>query len=366
MGKTKRVLLLLFAVSLAAMLTACGANNKAGNNTAGNNTGNAPANQNGQASSVESLKGKKIALIMQFNTGTFSAQYIAGVKEQVEKFGGTVTIFASDNDLSKMASNLDNAINQKFDGILIDHGNKQALQKGVEKALQQKIPVVAFDAALEIPGVTDLQQDDQKMAEMTLEKLAQDIGGKGNIVKVWVAGFAPMERRQVAYQEFLKKYPDIKEVAAFGNANNPQLDTQAQMESVLNKYPKGEIAAVWAAWDEFAKGAANAIKKAGRTEIKLYGIDMSDEDLRMIQDKTNPWVASAAVDPTDIGRVQVRYLYQLFHGDQIPAKVVLEPVLVTRDKLPEQTITTAELSKYVQGWGSSKQGYVDWMKELEQ
>ncbi len=125
------------------------------------------------------------------------------------------------------------------------------------------------------------------MAEQTLEQLAKDINGKGNIVKIWVAGFAPMERRQVAYQAFQAKYPDIKEVAAFGAATqNTALDTQAQMEAILRKYPnKGDIAAVWASWDEFAKGAARAIQQAGRTEIKVYGIDMSDEDLQMIQDR---------------------------------------------------------------------------------
>lgn len=63
-----------------------------------------------------------------------------------------------------------------------------------------------------------LSQNDQSMAELTLEQMKQDIGGKGNIVKVWVAGFAPMERRQVAYAAFLKANPDIKEIAAFGSA----------------------------------------------------------------------------------------------------------------------------------------------------
>ena len=45
----------------------------------------------------------KIAAIMQMSIGTFSSQYIAGVKEQVEKFGGEVQIYNADNDLSKMA-----------------------------------------------------------------------------------------------------------------------------------------------------------------------------------------------------------------------------------------------------------------------
>jgi simple sugar transport system substrate-binding protein len=341
------VLVLLF------VLSACNSTSKTSGTDAG--SGSNP------------LEDKRIALIMQINLGTFSAQYIAGVEEQVEKLGGKVTVFTSDGDLSKMASNLDAAINQKFDGILIDHGTPEALQNGVERAIEKGIPVVAFDSTIEVPGVTVLQQGDEKMAEMTLEKLAEDIGGKGNIVKIWVAGFAPMERRQIAYDAFINNHSDIKEIAAFGAATaNTALDTQAQMEAILKQYPnKGDITAVWAAWDEFAKGAVRAIQQAGRDEIKVYGIDLSDEDLQLIQDPTSPWVASAAVDPKDIGRIQVRYLYQKLHGDETPENVVLDPVFVTREALPAEQITTDQLHEYVEGWGKSEQGYEDWLKELE-
>ncbi|MCA1055081.1 sugar ABC transporter substrate-binding protein [Rossellomorea aquimaris] len=321
----------------------------------------------GKASSDHPLAGKKVALIMQINLGTFSAQYIEGVKEQVESFGGKVQVFTSEGDLAKMSSNLDAAINQKFDGILIDHGTKEALQSGVEKAKEQGIPVVVFDADVESEGVTVLEQGDRKMAEQTLNKLSEELGGKGEIVKIWVAGFAPMERRQAAYKEFLEQNPDIKEVAAFGAATqNTALDTQAQMEAILKQYPnKGDIDAVWAAWDEFAKGAVRAIEAAGRDEIKVYGIDMSDEDLQIIQKEGSPWVASAAVDPKDIGRVQVRFLYQKLAGEETPATVKLEPVFIEQDQLPEEAVTTDQLHEHVDGWGASEQGYNEELKELE-
>lgn len=313
------------------------------------------------------LAGKKIALVMQQNLGTFSAQYIDGVEEQAEKFGGSVTVFTSEGDLAKMASNLDAAVNQGFDAILIDHGTKEALNQGVEKAVEKGIPVVAFDAGVDVEGVVSLEQGDEKMAELTLEKLAEDAGGEANIVKIWVAGFAPMERRQVAYEEFLANNPGIKEITAFGAATqNTALDTQAQMEAVLKQYPnEGEITAVWAAWDEFAKGAVRAIEQAGRTDIKVYSIDMSDEDLQMIQKDGSPWVASAAVDPVDIGRIQVRYAYQLINGEKPEEQVVLEPIFVDAEKLPEETVTTEELSEYIEGWGASDQGYTDTLRELE-
>jgi simple sugar transport system substrate-binding protein len=313
------------------------------------------------------LSGKKIALVMQQNLGTFSAQYIEGVKEQVKKFGGTVTVFTSEGDLAKMASNLDAAVNQGVDGILIDHGTKEALNQGVQNAIDKGIPVVTFDAGVEVKGITELEQGDQKMAEMTLDKLAKDTNGKANIVKIWVAGFAPMERRQAAYEQFLQANEGIKEIATFGAATqNTALDTQAQMEAILKQYPnKGDITAVWAAWDEFAKGAVRAIEQAGRTDIKVYSIDMSDEDLQMIQKENSPWAASAAVDPMDIGRIQVRYLYQKINGETPEDKVVLAPVFVDAEKLPKETVTTNDLHKYIEGWGASEQGYTDALRELE-
>jgi simple sugar transport system substrate-binding protein len=314
------------------------------------------------------LANKKVALIMQQNLGTFSAQYIEGIKQQVGQFGGDVTVFTSDGDLAKMASNVDAAINQGFDGILIDHGTKEALANGVKKAVEKKIPVVVFDAELDVQGVTVLEQGDQKMADMTLKRLADDANGKANIVKIWVAGFAPMERRQVAYEDFIKKNQGIKEVASFGSATaNTALDTQSQMEAILKQYPnKGDITAIWASWDEFAKGAVRAIEQAGRTDIKVYGIDMSDEDLQMMQTENSPWIASAAVDPKDIGRIQVRYLYQRINGDTPPDRVTLNPVFVSQDILPDKSVTTQELNQYIKGWGNSQQGYTDELKKLEE
>ncbi|WP_433745448.1 sugar ABC transporter substrate-binding protein [Falsibacillus pallidus] len=356
--KKRLVSLFLIVVVLVGLLAACQPSAE---------TGGESGSVDAKVKKDNPLANKKIALIMQLNLGTFSAQYIAGVKEQVEKFGGKVTVFTSDGDLAKMASNLDAAVNQGFDGILIDHGTSEALSEGVKKAASSKIPVVVFDADTQEDGVTVLEQGDQQMAEKTLNALSDDIGGKGKIVKIWVAGFAPMERRQVAYKQFMQDHPGIEEVAAFGSATqNTALDTQSQMEAILKQYPnKGDITAVWAAWDEFAKGAARAIQQAGRNEIKVYGIDMSDEDLQLIQDKNSPWIASAAVDPKDIGRIQVRYLYQKLHGDQTDAKVVLNPVFVKRDQLPEQSVTTDQLSQYVDGWGASDQGNTDYLKDLE-
>ncbi|MDR7071958.1 sugar ABC transporter substrate-binding protein [Fictibacillus barbaricus] len=310
----------------------------------------------------------KIASINQFSIGTFSSQYVSGVKKQVEEFGGSVQVYNADNDLSKMAAYVETAINQQVDGILIDHGRADAIAPSVKKAVAQGIPVVAFDSDINIPGVTVIDQDDYSLAWNSLRTMAQDLNGKGKIVYVWVGGFTPMERRNVMYEAFKKRYPNIKEVARFGNASqNTALDTQSQMEALLQKYPnKGDIDAVFAPWDEFAKGATRAIQQAGRDEIKVYGIDLSDEDLQLMQADESPWKATAATDPADVGKMQVRFLYQKAAGEETPQVYSVQPHLVEKEVLPSSKISMSEMGKYVEGWGKSDAAESPWMKTLKE
>ncbi|WP_044642727.1 sugar ABC transporter substrate-binding protein [Risungbinella massiliensis] len=308
----------------------------------------------------------KIAVITQLSIGTFSSQYISGVQSQVKEFGGEVQVYNADNDLSKMASYIDTAVSQKVDGILLDHGRADALTPSVKKAVAAGIPVVAFDSDLNIPGVTVIDQDDYSLAWNTLRTLAQDLNGKGNIVYIWVGGFTPMERRNVIYEAFKQRYPNMKEIAKFGNAtSNTALDTQAQMEAILAKYPnKGDIDAVFAPWDEFAKGATRAIQQAGRTEIKVYGIDLSDEDLQLMQQKNSPWVATTATDPAEVGKIQVRFLYQKIAGEPTPQIYSIQPHLVEKQTIPNKQVSMNQLDQHIEGWGKSNVAYTPWMKTL--
>lgn len=119
------------------------------------------------------------------------------------------------------------------------------------------IKVAVFDTAVngEIPGVTVTQQDDASLTDLSFGQLVKDFNGKANIVKLWVAGFPPMERRQAAYQTLLKQNPGIKELESIGAVSSDvQGDTANKVGAILAKYPKGKIDAIWGTWDAFSQG----------------------------------------------------------------------------------------------------------------
>ena len=177
-----------------------------------------------------------------------------------------------------------------------------------------------------------------------------------------------MVRRNAVYQAVLANNPGIKEIERFGVANeNTSVDTQNAVATMLAKHPKGEIDAIFATWDAFAIGAARALIEAGRTEIKIYGIDVSNADLQLMQEPDSPWVATAAVDPKMIGAVNVRLLAKKLAGEETPATYDLDAALITQEDLKksEETVNMASLADIIPGWGTTDAFEEAWMKDLK-
>ncbi len=90
--------------------------------------------------------------------------------------------------------------------------------------------------------MTVSQQDDASLTELSFGQLVKDFNGKANIVKLWVAGFPPMERRQAAYQTLLKQNPGIKELESIGAVSSDvQGDTANKVGRSSPSIRKGKL-----------------------------------------------------------------------------------------------------------------------------
>lgn len=135
-----------------------------------------------------------------------TTQFVAGAIQEGKKLGFKVSTFLSNGDDARFQDFVNQAISQKYDGIILSQGRDPYSTALVKKAVDAGIKVSVFDTAVngEIPGVTVTQQDDASLTNLSFGQLAKDFNGKANIVKLWVAGFPPMERRQAAYKELQK------------------------------------------------------------------------------------------------------------------------------------------------------------------
>ena len=296
-----------------------------------------------------------IALVIEYTSSDYNQRLVQGIKEEARALGLRVEVLDANNNKQAMTGMIDDVTLRNVDGIMISHGSPDLLAPSVKRSLRRGIPVVAIHCDLVLPGVTLLGQDDRLIADMLLKEMIVDTGGKADFVLIWIGGYEPMDQRMEVYDRVMAEHPGLREITRFGIAGEgTALHTEITMKKVLESHPANTIDAVIATWDEYAKGAARAIMSAGRKEIRLYGIDISESVLQMLQDPDNPWVATVGVDSKTLGQTQVRMLYHAMRGDRLPQRHDLRPVLITKSMLPADTsVSMVDLHRYVPGWGEA-------------
>lgn len=361
-NKFTAVLVVMLAIVIAA--TGCGGN-------AGKSGGSVQEVENLPAALKD--KGEiNIKVIRKIGGDDHTAQFLAGAKQEGEALGFKVDTFSANGDTAKFLDAIDQAAESDVDAVILSHADDEASVEAVKKLRDKGIEVVAFDslAAIgEIEGVTLTSQKDEALAQYALDELVKQHGEEAKIVYLWVDGFPPMVRRNAVYQDVLAKYPGITEVDRFGVASdNTSVDTQNAVAAMLAEHPKGEIDAIFATWDAFAIGATRALVEAGRTEIKIYGIDVSNADLQAMQEENSPWAATAAVDAKLIGSVNLRLAAKKLAGEDTPPTADLDAALITQEALKKssETVNVATLADIIPGWGTTDAFEEDWMKALKE
>ena len=206
--------------------------------------------------------GVKLALVGYISAGDFFEAYQSGAVAQAKKLGVDLRIFPGKQDPAEERSQIEQAVNLGVKGIVIDHGLPESLKDVAQKALDAGVKVVAFDVNLDNPNIPQVEQSDHLLARLALEQALKDNGEASRAAYVYVAGFAPLDRRDEVWSEFKTKHPGIQEVARFGVVNGTTAASVAdQAKAALRAHP--EITVVFAPYDEFARGVKLAVNELG-------------------------------------------------------------------------------------------------------
>jgi simple sugar transport system substrate-binding protein len=275
----------------------------------------------------------KIALVRQLSQGDFFEQWLSGAQAEAKALHVNLEVLSGNGDNAQQATYLQQAINEKVNAIIVDHGFAQTMQPVVAKAAAAHIPLVAFDLQPGVAADPVIDQDDPVVADEALSVLKQDTGGKAQVIYAYVAGYRPLDLRNGAWDAFKKANPGIKQVAQIGVVNSstvPQVADQAK--AALEAHPG--VTAIFAPYDAFAQGATLAVDELGlQKKVKIYGGDISTADIGTMTAANSPWVVTAATDPADVGRVAVRAAALLVLGDKVPLDIVVPPQQITQQFL---------------------------------
>lgn len=316
---------LALVASAALVLTGC--------------SGTSTPGTSGSASGT-TKKAVNIALVRQLSTGDYYEQWLTGAKAEATELGVNLQTYSADGDNAKQATQLQQATAAKPGAIIVDHGFTDSLKAPVAAAIDAKIPIVSFDVDTGSTDVTTVDQSDATIAKDITDKLVTDTSGTAQVIYAYVAGYAPLDKRDAVWKTVKTANPGLEQVAQVGVVNaSTAAQTADQVKAALQAHPG--VSAILAPYDEFAKGAVQAVNELKlNSKVKVYGADISNADISVITKADSPWVATAATDPANVGAVTVRAAYLKATGGTVDAAIEVPPALITQDVLRSKSITT--------------------------
>ena len=285
------------------------------------------------------LAAGKIAIITPYLAQPGTQYDVEAFEAAAKDNGWSVNVIDTKGDVAAVISRIEDVANQKVDAIVINVDPAQ-VAAGLETAKQAGVPVFGMDAGASPLLVANVTSNGYEMAADTAAYVANRINGKGGIVMFVFDAFPPVQVRGVVADAIFKNYPDIKiidrvtpDVQDGGIA-----DSRAKMEAILAAHPqKGSIAAVWAAWDQPALGALQAIEAAGRSDegIVITGVDANPQAREAIA-KGGNFEASMSQDFMGIGRAAADVVKRKLAGETIKQNVIYVPTrLITIDNVKQ-------------------------------
>ena len=271
---------------------------------------------------------QEVAVITPYLAQPGTQFYVDGFSARAAELGWTVNVIDTAGDVAAVISRIEDVVNQGVKAIVINVDPAQ-IGAGLKTAADAGIPVVGMDAGSDPLGAANITSNGYAMAAETAVYVANRIGGAGKVVMFTFDPFPPVQVRGAIADAVFGNFPDIEVIDRITPdvSDGGIADSRARMEALLAANPEpGSISAVWAAWDQPALGALQAIEAAGRQAegIVITGIDANPQAREAIAAGGN-FEASVAQDFDGIGRTTADTVARLIAGETLVQRVIYVP-----------------------------------------
>ncbi len=239
------------------------------------------------------------------------------IKDQLAKLGATYISADAGGSPEKQLSDVDSLIAKGAKVLIVLAMDKDAILPAVNKAAQQKIPVVAYDRLIEAPGVFYITFDNVEVGRMQARAVLE-AKPKGNYVMIKGsptdpnANFLRAGQQEVIEAAITKG--DIKIVGEeYTEGWKPEV-AQKNMEQIITK-SGGKIDAVVASNDGTAGGVVAALTAKGIRGIPVSGQDGDHAALNRVAQGSQ--TVSVWKDARDLGRDAAAAAVALAKGQKV-------------------------------------------------
>lgn len=243
-----------------------------------------------------------------------------GIKEEAAKQGVKIILADGKNDPSIQTQQINNFLAQKVDGIILTPAVSDPMIPAVKKVNAAKVPFAIVDRRMETKGSGInwdflVSWDMVKSGTVGGEQVVKALNGKGKIAVVeGTAGAGSTVDRGGAFYKVIAQNPGI-EVVYKADGDFKRSGGQQVTEAILQRFPEGELDAIYYMADEMLFGGIQAINNAGRRDgLKIISCDGDKNALDILR--------AGGIDydgiffPKDEGVIGTRLMAQLLKGEK--------------------------------------------------
>jgi ribose transport system substrate-binding protein len=227
------------------------------------------------------------------------------------------------------AQRIRQAVNEGANAVLISASDAGKVQGAIDDAVARGVEVMTFDS--DVPQSKRFAYygvDDVEMGRTVMRELAQQLNGQGSIAILAGNQNAPnLQNRARGVREEAANHPGIKVVDTFNHIETPQ-DAAAEVIRVNNAYPEVTGWAMVGGWPLFTQTLLTDLDPA---RTKVVAVDALPAQLPYVERGIAPVLVAQPV--YQWGYVGVKTIVDKLQGRQVPARIPMEPVRVSRDNL---------------------------------
>jgi len=232
------------------------------------------------------------------------------------------------SNAQEMTSQLDDLITWGAEAI-VAFPQWEGMEVPIQRALDEGIEVVNFDIVIDVDGVYRVAGDNEDMGVQGAHYIVEKIGTEGNVVILEVPSAGSVsELRKKGFVETVEKLaPDM---------NLLTYATQFTREDGLKDFAdiltsNDQIDAVYSMDDETSIGVLQAIREAGRTDIKVVtGGGGMQEYFNMMPENEDLWIQSALYSPAMV-KDAVDVALKVLKGEEVEQNMIIPTTIVDRE-----------------------------------
>lgn len=267
-------------------------------------------------------------------------------KAAAEKKGWSATILNSDGDLQKHASQIDNLIQRRVNGIIVAMGKPIQADAQFKAAKEAGIPVVTVMSGTSPYTLFDAQANEYKVGAEAALYLLGLINYEGGILVEKFEGNVGTRIRGKILDDVLSENTAVKVVGSHSMARTKSWrdDVRNGMQALILQN-KGNFKGIWVSFDGQAFIIDDILRDQGykKGDLPLVSIDGGAEAYRRVADPQSMMTATVSIPFEDLADAAVDGMDKIAVQKQPRSSVVSGPYLF-RDAI---LVDTSNVKKFL-------------------